>query len=363
MKVNGVTGALSASMLAVLALAVGCTEDVGECFSSPTDMREGLDTVVVGGHVEYGGQAIMNRACASGCHQSTVTGEGRHGAPAGLDFDLNPVEATATTESAENDKGRTYSVLEPDAVNGLRERQRKVFTERNRIWQQVKDGLMPPDGKFEIFKKAVTSIFDSEEASPCTRGEAFKDLDAKSTQDVLRNWLACQAPIVESYGGPVEANGVAGKAGYQYLACEEGTTPEGDAGVGDAGSGGTVITIEQVWDDILDPALCSACHPAVDDSVDLTTADKAYEALVLDTAIKCAKNNKPYVTPGDPSKSFIYEIVSSDTPACSQRMPQGGTLTAAQLKKISDWITQGAKREADVNKSLPMSGGLDGGMN
>jgi hypothetical protein len=62
----------------LLALAA-CTEDVGECFH---DGARGRDTVLNNGVVQYGGQAILNTACANGCHNSQEKGAQRHGAPA-----------------------------------------------------------------------------------------------------------------------------------------------------------------------------------------------------------------------------------------------------------------------------------------
>lgn len=358
MKPSAVIGALSA----LIWMATGCTEDVGDCYQG--DGKGGLDTVLAGGHVEYGGQAIINQACATGCHSSTASGKARNGAPAGLDFDLRPIAATSSTESAKNSNGRTYAVLDQAAINGLRERQRKVFSERNNIWTQVRDGLMPPTGMFESFRTVVEMIIDTDEASPCTRGSALKDLESKSTQDILRNWLACQAPIVESYGGPVESNGTAGVAGYQYLSCSS-SPSTGDGGTGDGGGASTGVSFDQVYDDILAGAgNCSLCHPGVDDTVDLSTADKAFADLVEDTAAKCG--DKPWVVPGDPEGSYLIDLVTLDQPCPSRtsisRMPKGlMALTSDQVQELRDWITAGATRTGALIHA-PLSGGLDAGV-
>jgi hypothetical protein len=356
MKRNVVTGALCA----LITIATGCTEDVGDCYDGGT---RGLDTVLNGGHVEYGGQAILNKACAS-CHSSLAKGKARYGAPAGLDFDLSPVPASSSTTSAENENGRAYAVLEAEAINGLRERQRKVFSERNSIWQQVRDGQMPPDGAFARFKAAVAELLDTEETAPCTRGAAFGDIDAKKTQDVLRLWLACQAPIVESYGGPVEVNGTAGQAGYQYLSCS-GPQP-GDGGAGDSGMPGA-LGWDQVYDDLFGSqgaGSCTVCHTGLYPVVDVETADTAFADLVEDKEPKCG--DKPYVTPGDPSKSYLVDLVTLNEPCPSRddimRMPQGlQPLSEDQVKELSDWIAAGATRNASLVSS-PLSGGLDAGV-
>jgi hypothetical protein len=353
MKRNAVTGALCALMFA----ATGCTEDVGDCFQ---DGPAGLDTVLRGGHIEYGGQAIMNTACATGCHSSKAKGKDRYGAPGDLNFDLEPVASTSSAKTEQNENGRTYAVLSDEQINGLRERQRIVFSKRNLIWTQVREGLMPPDGKFAAFKKAVQSIFDSKEETPCTRGSALGDVESKATQDVLRNWLACQAPIVESYGGPVEANGVAGTAGYQYLSCS--ASPQGDGGAGDGGGGGTV-TFDDIYMDVIQGAGCTACHPALDPEHDFSTADKAYAALVEDKGSQCG--SKPYVKVKDPANSFLIDLVTLDTPCPSdksiQRMPVGGELSADQVQELRDWINGGALRSSAFIHAPSLAGGLDGG--
>lgn len=339
-----------ASMIALAASSMlACTEDVGTC----DEPLAGKSTVLVGGVVQYGGQAIMNRACATGCHASSARGAARNGAPAGLDFDIVPI---SEDEAEGAPVGDGLIGLSPAQVVGLRARQRKVFEERNRIWQQVKDGLMPPDGKFAAFR-SLSGIFRTRPEAPCVQGPAYRDLDSKRSRDVLRNWLACGAPIVEAYGSSVTEPGVFDPigAGTQYPAC---------GAIGDGGvDGGTGVTLEMVQAQIFEP-LCASCHPAVNGEVDLTSADSSYASLVEDDSIKCEASGAPYVTPGDPASSFLYDIVANDRPGCSSRMPQGGKLTAAQIKLISDWIAGGALREVDLQKARvdSLRGGLDAGL-
>jgi hypothetical protein len=60
--------------------------------------------------------------------------------------------------------------------------------------------------------------------------------------------------------------------------------------------------------------------------------------------VRC--NGKPYVTPNDPSQSFLWDLVSKDDPGCgAERMPQGlPHLSAAQLDIVKRWIEDGALR-------------------
>ncbi len=51
------------------------------------------------------------------------------------------------------------------------------------------------------------------------------------------------------------------------------------------------------------------------------------------------------VKPGDPSNSFLIIKLTGPPPADGSPMPLGkAPLTSAQIKLISDWITQGAPR-------------------
>lgn len=342
---------------AALALSLlGCGEDVGDC----QDPEFAQDTVLVNGSIQYGGQAIMNLACAQGCHSSDAEGAAREGAPAGLNFDLRPIdpqgeEANGTIMSG--DAG-TIVNLDPKAASGLRERQRRIFEDRNRIWQQVKDGLMPPSGEFAKFRSAIMNIMDTDEQSPCTATTgSYEPITEKPSQDVLRMWLACGAPIVESTSPAVDTYGAPGQAGYQYPACED---IPGDGGVAEDGGADSVVTIETVHERIFD--LCTDCHsPEGQQEPDLSTPELAYAALVENTAEQC--EGKPFVTPGEPEESFFYEIVAQARPACKSRMPPGGALSTSQLALISEWIAGGALREADVEKgAAELQGGLDAGV-
>lgn len=315
--------------LALLAVfSVACGEEVGSC----DDPSRGQDTVISDGLIQFGGQAIINQACA-GCHGSGVTGASRQGAPAGLDFDLLPVEEPMAAGTSKKG-GDTIVELQPETVKGLRERQRLVFEERNLIWQQVKDGVMPPDGLGARFRELVKSIADTSESEPCTRGPAYKEIGEKQTQDVLRNWLACGAPIVESQGASVTRDKIAGVAGYQFKMCGE----------GGEGGGGEPITIELLQEQVID-SKCATCHGGAIEP-DLSTADKSYEVF---TAAGDACMGKPYVDMAgkDLGQSYLHELLTADKPSCPPgiKMPQGSTLSSAQLKLFEDWIAAGAPRE------------------
>lgn len=351
---------LSLSLFTALgSLTAGCN-DLGDC----DDPARGRTTVRVGNQIMYTGQAIAQLSCATGCHNSTVKGGGRQGAPAGLDFNLAPIQPGAPLMS--ND-GKVIGVsIDPAELAGLRARQRKVFDEREGIWEQVDKGLMPPGDIGKAFKnlmRVVGFTFDPV-AKSCTDGTALTTLD--SSKEELRNWLACGTPIVETtsadlpFAAPAGDAGVpetaagayayAGQAGYQFPACP-GEASTGDAGTGDAGTGPSFAAVWAIFQE-LDNS-CTACHGSRGAMGNFSlgdTPDTAYTKLLgadgTGGMTTCAAKPK-YVVPGDPASSYLLTMVDDKaTGRCTASvMPPGSDgLTDAELKTITDWIMAGAKR-------------------
>lgn len=97
-----------------------------------------------------------------------------------------------------------------------------------------------------------------------------------------------------------------------------------------------VTHIEPIWQK--NNCLSGYCHGGVAGGLNLKT--DGYKNLV---DAKSTSGAWTRVVAGDTAKSLLYEKVSKDSPAEGGRMPQGGTLTADEIKTIGDWITQGAK--------------------
>jgi len=305
-----------AGLLLLASFASGCADDVGACEGS----LEGRETVIVSNTVVYGGQAIMNQACSTGCHSSTATGSDRRGVPAGLDFDLRPVDeedAAGTKKSGSS----TIVKLKSAQIAGLRERQRKIVENRDLIWQQVRDGLMPPSGMFEA---VMSTIVASATSTPCKAGKPYSKMQAGQTREVLRNWLACGAPLVETNGKMVAKSNAVGAAGYQYPAC----MPEPDA----------VITLESLFKGTLSE--CGGCHNnAFTGPPSFLSVDVLAESLR--TKSECA--GKPFVTPGNPAKSYLLDLLEGPNPDCNHaRMPKGDSLSDRGIAEVSAWIAAGA---------------------
>jgi hypothetical protein len=335
-------------------LAAGCN-DLGTC----DDPLSGRTPVKVAGpEIMYAGQAIMNASCAGGtCHSSNAKGASRQGAPEGLDFDLALAPAGAVIPGP--DGGVVAVQLNNVDVAGLRNRQRKIFDERELVWEQIDKGLMPPA---DDFKSKVTSIarfmFGSDGSCPAgTNLESFTDAKKE-----LRNWLACGTPIVETNsaslpfvpvspssdaGAPEKAAGAiayAGAVGYQFPAC--GAT---------GGEAGAAPTFEQIYTNVLMKGsnLCVGCHTGSSfmGNFDMSTIDIAYTELLgmsgMGGTTDCATNPRPMVKPSDAAGSYlIAKFGGTDAgAACGSPMPLGSTgLNAADLQLVRDWIAGGAVR-------------------
>lgn len=338
---------------AVAALGAGCN-DLGTC----DDPLNGRTPVKVGSDIMYAGQAIINGSCAGGiCHASTAKGETRQGAPQGLDFDLFPAPAGAPIMA---DGGIVGVQLNNLDVAGLRSRQRKVFDERELIWQQVDKGLMPPTDAFKAAVGNILKFMFGADNSSCPAGPGLGTFDQAGKEE-LRKWLACGTPIVETNssslpfvpvpqtsdaGAPEKALGAlayAGAVGYQIPAC----------GPGGGGDGGPEPTFDQVYNNVLlkGSYACMGCHNSAPiGGVDLTTsADIAYRNLLGDgqgaTPI-CATATTVQVKPGDPAGSFFYTKLGGGGTLCGTLMPPPPSpqISAEDLELVRRWIAAGAMR-------------------
>lgn len=317
-----------AGLLLLASFPSACAEDVGAC----NGVLQGRDTVVMNNMVVYGGQAILNRGCTSGCHSSTSTGADRRGVPAGLDFDLIPIDeedAAGTKKSG----SATIVKLKAAQIAGLRARQKKIVEQRNLIWQQVQDGLMPPGGMFET---VMSNIFASSEKTPCMPGKEYSKIPQTQTREVLRNWLACGAPLVETNSSKVDKTAASGAAGYQYPSCK----PE------------DIVTLDSLFKSTFGD--CGGCHNSSITGPPMFASLEVLEAS-LKTKSACAK--KRFITPGKPEQSYLLDLLKGPNPECGhEQMPKGEPMSARAIAEVEAWITAGAPTTADDVSSEPEDG-------
>jgi hypothetical protein len=130
--------------------------DLGEC-----------DMAALGGSVDqtapapHAGQIIVNRSCAAGhCHSADAEGDARDGAPADLNFDVVPQDMMF------------------EELGKVQDGAAVVQDERENMWALIEDGEMPPK-------------------PPAGAGEM-----SAADKEVVRNWLACGAPVIATPVAP-----------------------------------------------------------------------------------------------------------------------------------------------------------------
>lgn len=128
----------------------------------------------------YAGQALLLQTCAgSGSYCHATDASDRFGAPGEMNFDLIPL-TSAEEEGRRETLALTHTL---------------VFEQRDAIWGQLVAGVMPPG---EVGREHVDADFGYvlDPLAPET-DVVLAQLDTAEGREILRNWLACGAPIVE----------------------------------------------------------------------------------------------------------------------------------------------------------------------
>jgi hypothetical protein len=328
------THLIGVSLFVSFASASGCSEDLGKC-----NEDEARRLIIDGeGRVLYAGQAILNQACAAGqCHASSATGELRQGAPKSLDFELVPA-GLAKAGEASVQSGKPPLGLNAKAIAKLRKNQRVVFDNRELIWTQIVDGLMPPDGVGQSYREKAPGS-EADPTMPCQKKEALGSITSSDSRKILRNWLACGSPVVETANEEISESvltatpaGVPGTVGQQMPICFDPATCDDP------------ITIDQVHELVFVPSCVSGCHEpgGAYSPFDLSTVEKSYAALMTDSPA-C---EVPFVVQNDAKNSYIVTKMGgeSDLEICSGNlMPLGASepLDCA-VRRVAAWINAGA---------------------
>ena len=100
---------------------------------------------------------------------------------------------------------------------------------------------------------------------------------------------------------------------------------------------GLTATLSSIQANIFTP-ICARCHPP-NQGQDLRDG-KSFASIV-----NVASHEQPAVLrvkPGDPDNSYLYQKITGAAGISGSQMPLGGSLTAAQIQAIHDWILAGA---------------------
>lgn len=302
----------------------GCTAKVGtQC--DPVQAK----TIVYNlgsGLPAYEGQAYMISTCGRGnfCHSEGIAPGLRHGAPGGLNFDLDHATTLETTDALPNSAEHRRLKANVDAT----------LRYKDDIFGQVKSGAMPPP-------LPVSSIVADGLPNDWARenGDALPSIRTAEAQEKLRNWLACGAPVVEApspAGSMVSLMGIVG-----------GIEPSKD------------FDLSPTWSDIYARIenTCLGCHGSEPfaANLDLSTSDIAYDRFTQDgprTGSACFARGA-YVVPGDPNASLLYHKLKGEDaagqPVCGSDvefgpMPPPFGASAKFSEAVRQWIMAGAQK-------------------
>lgn len=296
------------------------------CQTEPTvacDLEAATEVVYdADGLPAYPGQALLITSCGAGgfCHAEGIPHENRHGAPAGLEFDLT----LASTGRASNEEEAARLARAQDAL----------LRHRSLVMASVESGSMPPDGVgAEIVANAPH--FDRLVGFEPPRFEPLPDIGSEEGLAILRNFAACGYRVVERTQRRTDEGTVAGTIESAIeRRCADPTWPSIHALV------------------IAPSCAGSACHDAVEPSAGLDLSagqdDLGQLAARLVGAPAggsiCEGSSLPQIDPGfDPMRSLLYVKVAGGEELCGRTMPLvGNALSDQRLCAIREWIACGA---------------------
>jgi hypothetical protein len=304
--------------LAVAALfaGAGCSADLGVCDPIASE-RVVYDTST--GMPAYEGQALLLGSCGGGqfCHASGIDAVALHGVPSGFDFDVRLASSDA----------RVF----PDEVARLRHARFRVRQARASIWEEVVEGTMPPSS-LEA-QRVVAAGPRYARLSVSGESEPLPGLDTAAGREVLRNWLACDGPVVER------------------------TVARADGVPSVAVPGQSVAPVEANWDSVFGALLVPRCASGLCHG---GNPDAGFQVFVDDAEASYAELGAPPrgVRAGDdcrgegalldttnPDASLLLRKLAAtdDAAVCGRPMPLNALrVTDDDLANVRAWIAAGA---------------------
>lgn len=85
----------------------------------------------------------------------------------------------------------------------------------------------------------------------------------------------------------------------------------------------------------------SVCHGDGSPQKGMSLVAPTYATLVSQPSTEVPTRLR--VVPGDPARSYLFEKISTDTPASGKRMPPDQPLDPAAIALVKAWIEQGAR--------------------
>lgn len=289
-----------------LLLLTACGPELGACDPSEA-IRVAYDEAT--GMPAYEGQAVMHASCGYGsfCHASDVPMENRLGVPAHLTFDVQLAATDGTVDEA--------------AIARLRRARFRTVQEARGIYESLALGTMPPAGEEGASVRSGAPRYLASD----DRGELvpLPGADTPAGREIVRNWLACDAPVVE-----------------RPLPREDGLSA---VVVPPLPRDPIEPTWESVFEDLLRARGCAGarCHGGSEAGFQVTDAAGTRAALVGAEASGDECAGMPLVAPGAPDDSLFYRKLAArdEADVCGDPMPLGAPrLNDDDLAAVRAWI-------------------------
>lgn len=339
-------------VLIALSFAIaGCEPELGECNIAQANrlVFYFVEGDPASGTPAYEGQALMQQNCSAGgsCHSEGANGSSRRGAPAGLNYDVQVACELASD-------GMCPEGLQP-RYDDLLSNSRRVFDHGRAIMAEVEAGAMPPPGMEaqevlasggEWFRASGEAVFDSINGGDTP----LPSLDTPEGEAILRNWLACGAPVVGATRlpdarDPGQDCGAMADVGDCFVRYEPPEPPE--------------PTWESIYDFFSGSNCVSGCHDGsstsaqetfMQSNLDLSDQDTAYMEMVGVAAEgeDCGGAGAPtLIVPNDAAASLLIHklegVTGDGSEVCGGDMPQGRALLPEEfIAPIRQWIDEGA---------------------
>lgn len=374
-----------------------CLPDLGECdYGQATELvfQDDLASCASldNGRPMYAGQALVMASCGNGeyCHSPGIDRGARLGAPASLDLDVG----LACADHACEDSGSTESGrIDAAARERLAANQRAVVAHARLILDSVRDGRMPVGGagsstvrnpphfrripytdptlvdvelrwrRDPAFSGTLTDCYRTPEEMPADVRPHFDfwpllpDVASDEGKEILRNWLACGAPVVEAASEPL----VGDAPGKSCSASDA----AGHVGLCLAGVDPPLVTPLPTWSSIYDlvigPLCGERCHNPrdtahfADSRLDLSDRSLARDSMLARRSRSVCENHGWYdngtlvkwllVDVGQPERSLLVHKLTDDWTSiptdgrCGEPM---GRLPSYMVDPIRQWIANGA---------------------
>jgi hypothetical protein len=356
----------------------GCKRDLGECNldgqtseGRPIDGPAAFDIAyrVTDGLPMYEGQALVQSTCGDGsfCHAPAAVGADRIGVPGGLNFDVNlactdPLQDATCTPPLDSCAGGQTNSPYCTRLTSLHNNQNQVRNFAEGMIQEIRAGAMPPGEAGRRVRNTTPWLRKSD-------SEALPSIESSEGQEIVRNWLACQAPVVARSEFAPSAN----------LELEPCQSIDGEICIYNGPEGLDAPTWSEIYWNIMFTR-CVICHgPAnatTDDpnpanplggtipggnsplglaALDLTGTDTTdttnwpseswsavVDALAADPGA-CAGQGTVVVPFDSPGSIMVQKLRGTQT--CGTEMPPGGKIPDTQIQFVEEWIALGAPND------------------